>query len=79
MVPQSPISPVFSTKSRSTTGLAEDFQERRGVNVKTNDSGCKERDGEELWKGKGRMGENGGEEEHPRTTRLQGWLQPPGR
>lgn len=39
--------PVFSTKSRGTTGLAEDFQERRGVNVKTNDSGCKECGSEE--------------------------------
>lgn len=76
---------VFSTKSRSATGLAEDFQERRGVNVKTNDSGCKECDTEEgrvgLVEGeKGAKGrEGGGEEEHPRTTRLQGWLQPPGR
>lgn len=48
MVPrESSISPVFSTKSRSATGLAEDFQERQGANVKTNDSSCKERGGVE--------------------------------
>lgn len=44
---ESSISPVFLTKSRSATGLAEDFQERQGANVKTNDSSCKERGGEE--------------------------------
>lgn len=40
---ESSISPVFSMKSHSATDLAEDFQKRQGVNVKTNDSGCKER------------------------------------
>lgn len=47
---------VFSTKSRSAADLAEDFQERRGVNVKTNDSGCKEE--KERQEGKGEEGEN---------------------
>lgn len=52
------------------TRLAEDFQERRGVNVKTNDSGYKEcgRGKRENWR-----------REDPRAARLQGWLQPPGR
>lgn len=53
--------PVFSAKSRSATGFAEDFQERRGVNVKTNDSGCKERGTEE-----GGLVEGGKESEGPR-------------
>jgi len=49
---ESSISPVFSIKSRSVTDLAENFQERQGVNVKTNDSGCKERDRKkgDLWR-----------------------------
>lgn len=38
-----PISRSFLDEiSQSAADLAEDFQERRGVNVKTNDSGCKE-------------------------------------
>ena len=42
---ESSVSPIFSMKSRSATDLAADFQKRQGVNVKTNESGCKEYDG----------------------------------
>lgn len=56
----SSISPVFSTKSRSATDLAADFQKRRGVNVKTNDSGCKERGREEGREICWRRGRGGG-------------------
>lgn len=42
------------------------FRNGRGTNVKTNDSGCKAGSRGKAW------GREGG-------TRLQGWLQPPGR
>lgn len=53
-----PISRSFLDEiSQSAADLAEDFQERRGVNVKTNDSGCKEEKESERG-GKGEEGEN---------------------
>lgn len=51
-----PTSPVFLTKSRSATGSRGGFfRNGEGVNVKTNDGGCKEHGGEE-GRGKGGKG-----------------------